>query len=84
MNTDLGNKAADLRRIANWVGRGQDEKLGLIHKLLGLAKKDQRVVDVLKHFQADTDPASVMNNERERTFLAEQLLISSSRLMSLV
>ena len=83
MNSDLGNKAADLRRIANWIGRGQIEKMNLIIKLLKPIKKDPKVMEVLKHFQADTSPEMVMGNKGERTFLAEQLLVSSSRVMNL-
>ncbi len=82
MNNDLGNKAADLRRIANWLGRGQKEKLNLIQSLLSSAKKNPKVVRVLEHFQADADPAKVINDRRKRLFLAEQLLISSNRIMS--
>lgn len=83
MNYDLGNKASDLRRIANWLARGQKEKLTLIVSLLEDIKADPISAEILKHFQADIDPKKVINNKRQRMFLAEQMLISSGRLMSM-
>lgn len=80
--TDYLNVASDLRRAANWVGRNQREKVGLITDLVNSAKENPKVFQILKHFDAIKDPNEVFKNEKDRIFFAEQLLVSSSRLQN--
>jgi hypothetical protein len=79
---DYLNTATDLRRIAFWLAKNQNEKKPLISKFYANAWKNGEVKKVLKHFKAEFDPETVLNR-KDRLFLAEQLLVSSNRLQNL-
>ena len=75
--------ASDLRRVANWVARGQKEKLRLIERIFVDAKKKSEVWKIIKSSKADIDPKEAFENKRKRIFFAEQALVSSLRLQNL-
>ena len=77
---DYLNTASDLRRIANWMARGQKEKLPLIIKLWNNIKSQKGASRVVGHFVGDIKPQEAVKNKRSRLFFAEQVLLSSLRL----
>ena len=77
---DYLNTASDLRRIAIWMARGQNEKLPLIIKLWASIKSQKETAKVIKHFIGDIKPQEATRNKELRLFFAEQALVSSLRL----
>ena len=77
---DYLNAASDLRRIANWMARGQKEKLPLIIKLWSQINSQKETARVTDHFIGNIKPQEAVKNKRLRLFFAEQALLSSLRL----
>lgn len=70
------NMASELRRAANWLYRGQEEKLPLIEEIIDQGEKDIEVKKVLDHFKIKKD-------FKNKKWLGEQLLVSSIRLKNI-
>ncbi len=79
---DYLNAASDLRRIANWMARGQAEKIPLIKRLWKDANSQKGVSFILKHFVGKMKPQDAIRDKNSRLFFAEQTLLSSLRLQN--
>lgn len=77
---DYLNTASDLRRIANWMARGQKEKLPLILKLWKNIESQKQISKITSHFVGKVKPQDALRNKKLRLYFAEQVLISSLRL----
>lgn len=75
MNAKYLNYASDLRRVAEWLARGETEMLPLASRLWRKARRNQFVNSILKKYGADSDPALASPTNRE--ILAEQALLAS-------
>ena len=71
---DYLNAASDLRRIANWMARGQTEKLPLIKRLWKDTNSRKRISFVLKHFVGKIKPQDVIRDKNSRLFLQNKPL----------
>jgi len=80
---DYLNTASDLRRIADWVARGEKEKIGTIIKLWKEINKEEEVRKVLAVYLGKLKPQGAFEDKRKRLFFAEQALISSLSLQHL-
>lgn len=69
------NIASDLRRSANWLGRGQKEKRGSIMNIINEANNQKEVGEILKHFK--------VRKNLKSNLLAENLLTASIRLKNM-
>lgn len=70
------NTASDLRRIANWVARGEAEKLNLIKFLLNEIK-DKKVKKMIGNFSGGIKPENSFKNKQKSTLFAEGMLAAS-------
>jgi len=77
---DYLNTASDLRRIADWVARGEREKIDTIIKLWKEINKKEEVRKIIAAYMGKFEPQGVFEDDRKRIFFAEQALISSFRL----
>lgn len=77
MNIKYLNYASDLRRIADWMARGQKEMFPLASKLWRDVRKDPKVKSVLVKYQADKDPLKISADTNKRMAFAEQTLLAS-------
>ncbi len=80
--TDYLNTASDLRRIANWMARGQKEKLPLIIKLWDNIQSQKGSLKIVKSLLGEVKPEEAFKNKKLRLFFAEQSLLSSIRLQN--
>lgn len=80
--TDYLNAASDLRRIANWMARGQKEKLPLIIKLWNNIKLQEATSKLVRSLVGEIKPQNAFKDKKLRLFFAEQSLLSSIRLQN--
>jgi len=80
--TDYLNTASDLRRIANWMARGQKEKLPLIIKLWNNIQSQEEASKLVKSLIGEIKPQDALKDKKSRLFFAEQSLLSSIRLQN--
>jgi hypothetical protein len=80
--TDYLNTASDLRRIANWMARGQKEKLPLIIRLWNNIQSQEEALKLVKSLVGEIKPQDALKDKKLRLFFAEQSLLSSIRLQN--